>query len=487
MNAAASAATLRQAIFESLPSDTSAHGGTPEPHHVYVPPSHVKALRLDSSLVIGARGVGKSFWSAALTSDAIRATLSDTVSDLASLRVAVGFSERNELDAYPNTDTLAKLVADGHEPYHIWKAVLARWLAKVLDTSIPMEKWQHSVDWVRNEPEAYARLLGQADTAFSSRQENGLIVFDALDRTSRDWRTMDRITRDLLQVVLSIKPYRHLHCKVFLREDQFAGRPVTDFPDASKLLALRVDLTWEPQDLHGLLWQYLVNAPATHGEQLRLHFRSVVGEAATDADGTRWRIPDLVRREVDTQRRLFASVAGESMGRDRRRGIPYTWVVGHLSDGRGRTSPRSFLAAIRNAAEDSQVRNPGHGVPLHYESLKRGVQKASEIRVGELAEDYPWINKLLDPLRVLTVPCKFEMIAQKWTDNWQGRKPFADSDYLPPEHADEGAPGLREDLEKLGVFQSMADGRVNMPDLYRVGFGLGRRGGVKPVRHTRAD
>jgi hypothetical protein len=27
----------------------------------------------------------------------------------------------------------------------------------------------------------------------------------------------------------------------------------------------------------------------------------------------------------------------------------------------------------------------------------------------------------------------------------------------------------------------MKDGRINMPDLYRVGFGLGRRGGVKPM------
>jgi len=28
----------------------------------------------------------------------------------------------------------------------------------------------------------------------------------------------------------------------------------------------------------------------------------------------------------------------------------------------------------------------------------------------------------------------------------------------------------------------MHDMRINMPDLYRVGFGLGRRGGVKPIR-----
>jgi len=27
------------------------------------------------------------------------------------------------------------------------------------------------------------------------------------------------------------------------------------------------------------------------------------------------------------------------------------------------------------------------------------------------------------------------------------------------------------------------DGRIDMPDLYRVGFGLGRKGGVKPKTH----
>jgi hypothetical protein len=28
--------------------------------------------------------------------------------------------------------------------------------------------------------------------------------------------------------------------------------------------------------------------------------------------------------------------------------------------------------------------------------------------------------------------------------------------------------------------ETKKDGRVDMPDLYRVGFGLGRKGGVKP-------
>ncbi|ADP11828.1 hypothetical protein EJP617_21470 [Erwinia sp. Ejp617] len=33
---------------------------------------------------------------------------------------------------------------------------------------------------------------------------------------------------------------------------------------------------------------------------------------------------------------------------------------------------------------------------------------------------------------------------------------------------------------RIGVFEERADERIDMPDLYRVGFGLGRKGGVKP-------
>jgi hypothetical protein len=58
---------------------------------------------------------------------------------------------------------------------------------------------------------------------------------------------------------------------------------------------------------------------------------------------------------------------------------------------------------------------------------------------------------------------------------------------LPPEHYEKGWSGVRGDLGALGIFDSMQDGRINMPDIYRVGFGLGRRGGVKPVISSSGD
>lgn len=53
---------------------------------------------------------------------------------------------------------------------------------------------------------------------------------------------------------------------------------------------------------------------------------------------------------------------------------------------------------------------------------------------------------------------------------------------LPPRHVEQGPDGVRADLESLGVFMRLHDGRVNIPDVFRVGYGLGRRGGVRPIR-----
>ena len=97
-----------------------------------------------------------------------------------------------------------------------------------------------------------------------------------------------------------------------------------------------------------------------------------------------------------------------------KRGFPYTWIPNHLADTEGRVSPRSFLAALKTAAEDTADRHPDHNHALHYDSIKRGVQEASKTRVLEIQEDYPWVHQILSPLGGMTVPCEFEEIAKRW-------------------------------------------------------------------------
>ena len=87
-----------------------------------------------------------------------------------------------------------------------------------------------------------------------------VVIYDALDRSTDDWRTMYRIIRGLLQTALDMRSYRRIRVKMFLRSDQFAPGPIGDFPDASKLLSSAVELTWPRQELYGLLWHLLGKA-----------------------------------------------------------------------------------------------------------------------------------------------------------------------------------------------------------------------------------
>lgn len=461
------AQALREAIL-AAPLETSNFGEEPQPGTLYTPLSHLKALRLDAHVVVGGRGVGKSFWTAALQSEALRNLLGSSAPELEGVEVRVGFASTEAIDRYPNADVFAAFIDQGGDPYDLWRAVVLRWVAERAQQTIPVASWQETVSWLKSQSEVAARMMQQ------QRDWRGLILFDALDRTSNDWQRMDSIVRGLLRTVLWLKTFPGLYAKVFLREDQ-AERTVFNFPDASKLTATKAELTWARHDLHGLLWQRLINAPGAHGERLRVIFQ------AHEHSGI-WLLPDEMKRETEVQRTSFERLAGPWMGRDRRRGVPYTWSVSHLADGRGQTSPRSFLAAIRQAAEDSSERYPQHEVALHYESIKRGIQKASEIRVQEVAEDYPWVPDVLSELKGMNVPCDYTEAQSRWQARFTAGPQSISSDRLPAQHAERGWDGLRDDLQRLGLIETKKDSRIDMPDLYRVGFGLGRRGGVKP-RH----
>ncbi len=240
-----------------------------------------------------------------------------------------------------------------------------------------------------------------------------------------------------------------------------------------------------------MLWQYLGNAGCAQAEEFRKLVEETCGAGFTptllggDKDRPQtqvYRAPELT---TEGQRKLFHKLAGEWMGRDRRRGFPYTWVPNHLADARGRTSPRSFLTALRRAAEATDVRHPDHEFALHYESIKEGVRKASEIRKRELEEDYPWVDTLMQPLEGLNVPCEFQEVAERWQAGpiqEIAQRAGKGLERLPPARLEKGPEGLREDLEGLGVFLRLRDGRVNIPDVFRLAYGLGRKGGVKPAR-----
>lgn len=472
---------IRAALISVLPENTAMSAQELGKQFVFLPLAHTKALRLSCNLVVGARGVGKSFWTRALSDEVIRSELAKTLPDLLNLVVHNGYASQSDRLSYPDKDTFSALLEKDYTPYHVWRAVVYRWLLKLLDIDLQHSRWDESVAWVKNNPEDFVALAEQANKQLIENNLAGLILFDSLDVTNDDWQVMDDITRDLLKVLLWLRSFSRLNAKVFLRSDQFQ-RKVLDFPDASKLQATKVDLNWSSTDLYGLLWQYLCNAENVHGECLRALYQQKT--QLLEREG--FFIPsNEFKRDAQTQRSLFELLAGKWMGRDRRRGVPYVWTVSHLADGQGITSPRSFLIALRKAAEFTELQHADFEFALHYDGIKKGVQEASSVRVQELKEDYWWLGEVAEPLRGITLPCEFSVIEDRWQENFQGgvasitRQDTKSG--LPVQNTGMGWLGLKNDLEQIGVFKTKKDGRIDMPDLYRVGFGLGRRGGVKPA------
>ena len=485
MTDAIDAAVARSAIC-ALPDGTS-HGDDPVPEQVYLPRSHLKALDPNTLLVIGMRGAGKTFWWSAFQDLAIRRLLGQQDERLVwsgKAEVRTGFGVKPAPDQYPGKDVLSNLTSNGVEPRTIWRTVQAWQVAPKDHPLRQCDSWRDRVAHVHSDPEAIDRLFLNRDTDFDRQGVYCLILFDALDRSADNWKDIYRAIRGLVQTALEMRAYRRLRVKVFLRSDQFNKTEIADFPDASKALSSTIELSWPRHELYGLLWHWLVNGQ--NGEIFRQFLQRGDWSSVEVDERSVVSVPRSLIYNEETQRRKFHDVAGPWMGTDRRRGFPYTWIPNHLADTEGKVSPRSFLAALQTAAVDTADRYSDHKRALHYDSIRRGVQSASRIRVNEVQEDYPWVHRVLDPLQGMVVPCKFDEIAERWNSKRVVDRLVKEADQdevkLPPRDIDRGVAGVRDALELLGIFHRMRDGRVNIPDVFRVGYGLGRKGGVKPLR-----
>ena len=473
----------REALAE-LPEGTS-HGEAPAPEHVYLPRSHLKAMHPDCLLVTGMRGAGKTFWWSALQNDGVRDMVGRqahrvALSELTQVRT--GFGITPSLEKYPSKDVLRHLFRNGVEPRIVWRTVYAWQLASCDHPLRECDSWPSRTKFVDENPESVDLMFQQRDIEFDQKGIFFIVLFDALDRCADDWNEMYGAIRGLLQNALDVRAYRRLRVKLFLRSDQIDENVTADFPDASKVLASAVDLSWTRRDLYGLLWHYLANGPT--GDHVR-RFLGNEWPSVQAGEQSVFSVPRQILNE-DHQRDKFHAIAGPWMGRGPRRGFPYTWIPNHLADTEGRVSPRSFLAALRKAAEVTDDEHREYRFALHYDSIKRGVQEASSIRVRELQEDYPWVDRVLRPLERMVVPCSFDEIVTRWREEGVLDRLTDEAEQsnvkLPPRQFEQGADGVRSDLESLGVFLRLRDGRVNIPDVFRVGYGLGRKGGVRPAR-----
>jgi hypothetical protein len=484
------AIAAREAL--SLLPDVAAQENLEPPSlaQVFVPEQHRKALAVDASVVVGMRGAGKSWWTAVLNSDRHRAFVADQIGSevLGRLTVRVGFGLDESNAHFPSPDVLARLTSAGCDGLRVWQAVVLRHALSV--TGEPPffsdGNWETAVAWLASHPSEAEELLTRCDQRLAEGGRILLLLFDAFDRLGTDWTTVRSLSGAAFRLGLRLRSRRAIRTKFFVRPDLDEDGEVWQFPDSSKLRHAKVELTWRAGDLYGLVFTHLANS-AEFGSA----FREVVwpgwGQEPPQRDGV-YALPRTFRSNDARQRRVVDALADTYMGRGPKRGYTYTWIPVHLADAAARVSPRSYLLAFRRAAEHTAERYPGHEKALHYAGIQEGVTIASRVRVEEITEDYPWVEPLLEAARGAAVPIPASELTRNWTVECLRKMRKAGRVRLPPRRFSTdpfrsgSVEALVDDLAELAVLYRTDDRRLNMPDIFRVGFGIRRKGGVRPPR-----
>ncbi|WP_290057760.1 hypothetical protein [Amycolatopsis solani] len=470
-------AQYRDLVIQALPDAADSDTDPVQRETLFTPNSHRRALEPDVTVVKGARGVGKTYWFKSLREPELRelAAAEYRLPHLKQVETLAGFGSRQETDSYPDSRILAKLVEDGVDPVDIWTTVVLKALDIEEFRANPDWEWSERIRWLRDQPEKAARARERADNLSKAEKKTKLILFDALDRLNSERAKSDRLASGILQVALELRlSTSNIRAKVFIRHDMLESAPT--FPDASKLTSNAADLTWSVTDLYGLLFQYLGNTDTPESALFRAHSGRWTGNEERQVP------PEGLIGDRDVQTKYVTELASAYMGTDHRKGYTYPWLPNHLADGNGQTSPRSFLVALRAAGEETQRTFVGHGHPLHWDAIRRGVQKASQIRVEQVSEDMPWVKTAIEPLKGMQVPMEEADLVARWRSNdletlLEAHNDSLDRTRTGPRNA-RNYPKLIDELITLGIMTRRANGKIDLPDVYRLAFGLGRKGGV---------
>lgn len=466
----------RKRLLRELASLTHREAENVPPLRRFLPlPAHALALRDEYVVIRGGRGAGKSALFGLLNAlgDSARAREFFGDSTLPDARWLDAFSQAAD---HPHVDTLDQFAsqATGDERLRtFWMVHLLARADAVFPglTQIP-PKVAVARQGHENEPQAWIEAaeseLGAVASALDLLERNlakkSLIAFAAYDHLDRigafSRSTRRRYVSALLSLWLSLSNrFRHLRGKIFLREDLF-DEGERGSPDASKLRPRSVSLEWDVASLYRVLVRHMVELPG-----MKTWLDGVKGLAFSTRQDF-GAMPGEMAEPV--QKALADRLAGELMGKGVGKGYTYRWIPNRLQDAQVRIVPRSILSLVGFAAGRAEKKPLSKGTRLlSPQDLQGALVPTSNARVGEIQEEYPFVGRL-ENLRGLHVLLE--------------RRDVVERLQIAPEAAQVGPQQSGEvifdELVRLGVLKIREDGRVDVPDIYRYGYGILRKGGV---------
>ena len=479
---------IRQGLAELITSTEHTASGEARPTtaEIFAPAHHVGALDPNTTIVLGSRGAGKSFWAGVLGDPTTRRSAADAYPNIGLDRVRVAFGFTGLLnDGSVSRETLDALVPEGRvarlAPL-FWRSVILRSVIALCEPTSGRPSVRSIMSESRD-PETWEDECARFNRYLEDDNEKALIIFDALDALATDWHRLQMLVDSLLQVAWSLRGFSSIRVKLFMRPDQIRDLGLT-FVELPKLIAGATNLIWSGTNLYGMLFSRL---STSDNEEVRDAFNRLLERLDLSPSPSRltaarrW----ILARDKGLQAKMFTRMAGLYMGRSNKKGRTYDWPVNHLADGHGEVTPRSFLTLMSSAAlsDFSQTST----TVLTAEAIRHGLREASKVRVNQLAVEFRWIKRVLAPLARMQVPCSAAEIGRRWRATGTVEAVMARAErreFLAPfSQAEEGQPEAKliSRLVRIGVLTNRGDGRYDMPDLFRVAAQLLKKGGVAPT------
>lgn len=459
-----------------LPADADA---CPDIRKVFLPlPRHGLALRPENFIIRGDRGAGKTALFNFLAASREAPGLLARVFPDAMLERVIwvdGFSANSSrhpapevMEHAPPSDERAmrvfwsahlagRLIEDGHGEVSTLDALHGVWREGRNDVLAWSDAASHHLPALMS---WFDRLDGRLSAPLC-------VTYDHLDRIAlKDPSLRQRYVEGLLALWASLGlRYRFLRPKIFLREDIFQTSLVS-FADASKLRARSLSLDWDKEALFRALVRHAANLhPGLRSWIQRGARRLPLGE---DPD-LGWMPPALPEFGRVSQKAFVDHLAGEVMGDGAKKGYTSRWIPNRLQDANIRVVPRSLINLMAGAADHalSTGARATHERLLTPVDLVAGLKTTSDSRVAELFEEYKFVARMknLEGRSVLMDRHDVEKILAR---------PRPDV----PDGLGTDGERVVDELIRIGVLSVRSAGRIDVPDIYRYGLGIKRKGGV---------
>ncbi|HEE5228516.1 TPA: hypothetical protein R7J68_002040 [Klebsiella pneumoniae] len=472
---------LRGALRD-LPSDHDADGDhAPSPQEIFAPEQHANALDPYSTIVVGARGTGKSFWAGVLNHDHTRIVAGEFYPNLGldSLIVTPGYTSLNQKKFI---DALVPAGRENELGYTFWQSLIIQSVHKKLNPTAPSKKLSDIMQNF-NDPEDVDIYFSDLEKTLKGLNKTILVTFDALDTISKQWGRSGLLLDALFEAIWSLRAYKNIKAKVFIRPEQLNDDSLR-FVELPKLKSARVELEWTQEELYGLLFSRLAYESQSPDF---LSLCNQLGIGRPNSNSTKAKRSWMLLFDSGLQQNVMSVIAGPYMGSNPKKGKTYDWPYRHLSDAYGNVTPRSFIKLFVEAAKFVHVNQTQ---VVTAEGIRHGLREASKVRVDQLGVEYVWVRRALAPLAGLRVPCDISELITRWQDTNTVRvilnaSKDEETGFLPPfpptTKLDKNT-ALLEAMAKIGLIEYRYDGRIDIPDLFRVAALMLKKGGLAPSK-----